>query len=171
MELSRRRGMLIDSAGAMSLRLPPRPPGQCGHYELLYSTSVFDCHSQIGGCLMLNDRKINVSFSARAEDVIRRFMKVAERTMPRASLVPIMTWHISGTFTNKVTGEVRTFGPGVDVGAIDPKKLTDELIVPMGDLRASGRTSIRRPAEIRFRGRFFCPYRQLISLPDPRFPD
>jgi hypothetical protein len=98
---------------------------------------------------MLNDRKINVSFSARAEDVIRRFMKVAERTMPRASLVPIMTWHISGTFTNKVTGEVRTFGPGVDVGAIDPKKLTDELIVPMGDLRVA----IRLPEELQSAGR------------------
>ena len=60
---------------------------------------------------MRNDRKINVSFSASAEDYIRRFMKVAEETMPNASLVPIITWYISGKFTNKVNGrgdEVRT---------------------------------------------------------------
>ncbi len=52
--------------------------------------------------------------------------------MPHASLIPVMDWHISGTFTNKVTGEVRALGPGVDVGAIDLKKLTDELIRPNG---------------------------------------
>jgi hypothetical protein len=88
---------------------------------------------------MRNDRKIDVSFSAPAEDVVRRFMKVAERTMPHASLVPIFTWHISGKFTNKATGEVTEYGPGVDIGAIDPEDLTDELIVPMG--RAQGRNS------------------------------
>jgi hypothetical protein len=93
---------------------------------------------------MRNDRKINVSFSASAEDVIRRFMKVAERTMPNASLVPVIAWYISGKFTNKATGEVRTFGPGVDVGAIDSKELTDELIVPMGGLKVA----IRLPEEL-----------------------
>jgi len=31
---------------------------------------------------MRNDRKIDVSFSASAEDYIRRFMKVAEETIP-----------------------------------------------------------------------------------------
>ncbi|MGO9232828.1 MAG: hypothetical protein ACLP4V_01580 [Methylocella sp.] len=86
---------------------------------------------------MHNDRKIDVSFSPRAEDVIRQFMKVAQRTMPHASLVPIINWWAKGTATNKVTGEVRTFGPSIDVGAIEPEKLTDELIVPMGDLKVA----------------------------------
>jgi len=93
---------------------------------------------------MRNDRKINVSFSVRAEDYIRRFMKVAEEAMPNASLVPIFTWYISGKFTNKVTGEVTKLGPGVDVGAIDPKDLADELIVPMGGLNVA----IRLPEEL-----------------------
>jgi hypothetical protein len=93
---------------------------------------------------MRNDRKINVSFSASAEDYIRRFMKVAEEAMPNASLVPIFTWHISGKFTNKVTGKVRTFGPGVGFGAIEPEKLADELIVPMGELNVA----IRLPDEL-----------------------
>jgi hypothetical protein len=39
---------------------------------------------------MRNDRKIDVSFSASAEGYIRRFMKVAERTVPSASLVPVI---------------------------------------------------------------------------------
>ncbi len=86
---------------------------------------------------MRNDRKIDVSFSPRTEDYIRRFMKVAERAMPHASLVPVIAWYISGTFTDKVTGKVRTLGPGVDVGAIEPEKLTDELIVPMGGLKVA----------------------------------
>jgi hypothetical protein len=93
---------------------------------------------------MRNDRKIEVSFSASAEDYIRRFMKVAERTMPNASLVPIFTWYISGKFTNKSTGEVTKLGPGVDVGAIDQKDLADELIVPMGGLKVA----IRLPDEL-----------------------
>jgi hypothetical protein len=93
---------------------------------------------------MRNGRKIKVSFSASAEDYIRRFMKVAEESMPNASLVPIFTWHISGKFTNKVTGEVRTFGPGVGFGAIEPEKLADELIVPMGGLKVA----IRLPEEL-----------------------
>src|ERR1700738_1068608 len=93
---------------------------------------------------MPNDRKINVSFSPSAEDYIRRFMKVAEETMPNASLVPMFAWHISGKFTNKVTGEVKTFGPGVDVGAIEQNKLTDELIIPMGGLKVA----IRLPEEL-----------------------
>jgi hypothetical protein len=93
---------------------------------------------------MPNDRKINVSFSPSAEDYIRRFMKVAEETMPNASLVPMFAWHISGKFTNKVTGEVRTFGPGVGFGAIEPEKLADELIVPMGGLQVA----IRLPEEL-----------------------
>ena len=86
---------------------------------------------------MRNDRKINVSFSASAEDYIRRFMKVAEETMPNASLVPIIAWYISGKFTNKSTGEVTKLGPGVGVGAIDPNDLADELIVPMGGLKVA----------------------------------
>lgn len=93
---------------------------------------------------MRNDRKIEVSFSASAEDYIRRFMKVAERTMPNASLVPIFTWYISGKFTNKSTGEVTKLGPGVDVGAIDRKDLADELIVSMGGLKVA----IRLPEEL-----------------------
>jgi GH43 family beta-xylosidase len=92
---------------------------------------------------MRNDRKINVSFSASAEDYICCFMKVAEETTPNANLVPVFAWHISGKFTNKVTGEVRTFGPGVDVGAIEPEKSTDELIVPIGGLKVA----IRLPDE------------------------
>ena len=93
---------------------------------------------------MRNDRKIDVSFSARAEDVIRRFMKVAERNMPHASLVPVIDWYISGTVTNKATGKVRTLGPGIDVGALDPKELTDELIVPMDGLKVA----IRLPEDL-----------------------
>jgi len=93
---------------------------------------------------MPNDRKINVSFSPSAEDYIRRFMKAAEETMPNANLVPMFAWHNSGKFTNKVTGEVRTFGPGVDVGAIELEKLTDELVVPMGRLKVA----IRLPEEL-----------------------
>ncbi len=38
---------------------------------------------------MRNDRKIDISCSASAEDYIRRFMEAAERTKPNASLVPI----------------------------------------------------------------------------------
>jgi hypothetical protein len=93
---------------------------------------------------MRNDRKIDVSFSPRAEDVIRRFMKVAERTMPHASLVPIIAWWIEGTFTDKVTGKVTKLGPSIDVGAIEPEKLTDELVVPMGELKVA----IRPPEEL-----------------------
>jgi hypothetical protein len=93
---------------------------------------------------MHNDRKIDVSFSASAEDVIRRFMKVAEETMPNASLVPVIDWHISAKFTDKVTGKVTNFGPGIGLGAIEPEKLTDELIVPMGGLKVA----IRLPEEL-----------------------
>ena len=93
---------------------------------------------------MRNDRKINVSFSASAEDVIRRFMKVAERTRPNARLVPIILWSIGGTFTNKVTGEVTKLGPDVDVGAIDPNDLADEFVVPLGGLKVA----IRLPEEL-----------------------
>ncbi len=38
--------------------------------------------------------------------------------MPNANLVPVIEWYISKKFTSKVTGEVRTFGPGVGVGAM-----------------------------------------------------
>jgi hypothetical protein len=93
---------------------------------------------------MRKDRKIDVSLSASAEDYIRRFIKVAEESMPSASLVPIFSWHISGKFTNKSTGEVRTFGPGVGIGAIEAEKLTDELIVPMSGLKVA----IRLPEEL-----------------------
>ena len=64
--------------------------------------------------------------------------------MPNANLVPIFTWYISGKFTSKATGEVTKLGPGVDVGAIDPKDLADELIVPMGGLKVA----IRLPEEL-----------------------
>jgi hypothetical protein len=93
---------------------------------------------------MRNDRKIDVSFSARAEDYIRRFMEAVERTKPHASLVPILIWWIEGTSTNKVTGKVTKYGPGVDVGAIEPEKLTDELIVPLGGLKIA----IRLPEDL-----------------------
>ncbi|HEY8032641.1 MAG TPA: hypothetical protein VIF02_09800 [Methylocella sp.] len=86
---------------------------------------------------MRNDKKIDVSFSASAEDVIRRFMKVAERTMPSANLVPVITWWVEGKFTDKVTGKVTKLGPSIDVGAIDTKKLTSELVVPMGGLKVA----------------------------------
>jgi hypothetical protein len=87
---------------------------------------------------------MDVCFSPRAEDVIRQFMKVAVRTMPHASLVPIITWWIEGTFTDKVTGKVTKYGPSIDVGAIDPNDLADELIVPMGDLKVA----IRLPEDL-----------------------
>jgi hypothetical protein len=86
---------------------------------------------------MRKDGEINVSFSASAEDVIRRFMKVAERTMPNANLVPVITWWVEGTFTEKLTRKVTKLGPSIDVGAIDTNKLTDELIVPMGGLKVA----------------------------------
>jgi hypothetical protein len=86
---------------------------------------------------MRNDRKMDVSFSPRAEDVIRRFMKVAERTMPNATLVPIINWWTEGTFTDKVTGKVTKLGPSIDVGAIEAEKLTDELVVSMGGLKVA----------------------------------
>jgi hypothetical protein len=86
---------------------------------------------------MRKDRKINVSFSASAEDIIRRFMKAVEQTEPNANLVPVITWWIEGKFTDKVTGKVTQLGPSIDVGAIDTNKLTDELIVPMGDLKVA----------------------------------
>jgi hypothetical protein len=76
---------------------------------------------------MPDDGKINVSFSASAEDVISRFMKAVERTGPHPSLVPIIIWWIEGTSTDKATGKVTKLGPSIDVGAIDPKDLADEL--------------------------------------------
>jgi hypothetical protein len=100
------------------------------------------------------DRKIGVSFSASAEDYIRRFMKVAEETMPNANLVPMLSWYISRKFTNKVTGEVKTFGPGVGVGAIELEKLADELIVPMGGLKVA----IRLPDELQSADRLTFDY-------------
>jgi hypothetical protein len=103
---------------------------------------------------MRNDRKIDVSFSASAEDYIRRFMKVAEEAMPNANLVPVMAWHLGGKFTSKATGEVRTFGPGVNVGAIEAEKLTDELVVPMGGLTVT----IRLPEELQSAGRLTFDY-------------
>jgi len=49
---------------------------------------------------------------------------------------------------------VRTFGPGIDVGAIDPKKLTDELIVAMGELEVA----IRLPEELKSADRLTFDY-------------
>ena len=86
---------------------------------------------------MRNDRKIDVSFSASAEDYIRRFMEAVERIRPNASLVPAIDWYISRKFTDKVTGKVTNFGPGIGIGAIEREKLTDELIVPMRGLRVA----------------------------------
>ncbi len=103
---------------------------------------------------MRNDRKIDVSFSANVEDNIRRFMKVAERTMPNARLVPVIGWYIGGKFTNKATGEVTKFGPGVGVGAIDPNDLADELIVPMGELKVA----VRLPEELQSADRLTFDY-------------
>jgi hypothetical protein len=40
---------------------------------------------------MRDDRKIDVSFSASAEDYIRRFIKAVEQTEPNANLVPVIT--------------------------------------------------------------------------------
>jgi hypothetical protein len=103
---------------------------------------------------MPNDGKINVSFSASAEDVIRRFMKAVERTRPHPSLVPIIIWWIEGTSTDKATGKVTKLGPSIDVGAIDPKKLTDELVVPMGELQVA----IRVPEELQSADRLKFDY-------------
>jgi hypothetical protein len=86
---------------------------------------------------MRNDKKIAVSFSASAEDVIRRFTKAVEQTEPNANLVPVITWWIEGKFTDKVTGKVTQLGPSIDVGAIEPNKLTEELVVPMGGLQVA----------------------------------
>jgi hypothetical protein len=138
MEPAWHKRMSIDSASTMSLCLPRSTARAARPLCIrLSSTSVLVCHSQIRGSLMRNDRQIDVSFSANAEDVIRRFMRVAQRTMPNASLVPIINWWTEGTFTDKVTGKVTKLGPSIDVGAIDPKKLTDELIVPMGGLEVA----------------------------------
>jgi len=89
-------------------------------------------------------RQPEISFSARAEDIIRRFMKVAERTVPHTSLVPTIAWYIETTFTDKETGKVTKYGPGIGVGAIEAEKLTDELIVQMGELKVA----IRLPEEL-----------------------
>ena len=86
---------------------------------------------------MRNDRKIDVSFSARAEDYIRRFMETVERTVPNANLVPVISWWIEGTFTDKATGKVTKLGPSIDAGAIEPEKLTDEPVVPMSGLKVA----------------------------------
>jgi hypothetical protein len=43
-----------------------------------------------------------------------------------------------------VTGEVKTFGPGIGVGAIEAEKFTDELIVQMGELKVA----IRLPEDL-----------------------
>ena len=59
-------------------------------------------------------------------------------------LVSVIDWHISAKFTDKVTGKVTNFGPGIGVGAIESEKLTDELIVPMGGLQVA----IRLPEEL-----------------------
>ncbi len=98
---------------------------------------------------MRNDGKIDVSFSASAEDYIRRFIEAVERTGPNASLVPIIIWWTEGTFTDKATGKVTKLGPSINVGAIEPEKLTDELIVPMGGLKVA----IRLPDELQSAGR------------------
>jgi hypothetical protein len=103
---------------------------------------------------MPNDGKINVSFSASAEDVIRRFMKAVERTGPHPSLLPIMIWWIEGTSTDKATGKVTKLGPSIDVGAIERKRLTDELIVPVGGLQVA----IRLPEELRSADRLTFDY-------------
>jgi hypothetical protein len=89
-------------------------------------------------------RRPEIAFSPRAEDYIRRFMKVAERTMPQTSLVPTIAWYIERTFTDKATGKVTKYGPGLGVGAIEAEKLTDELIVPMGELKVA----IRVPEDL-----------------------
>jgi hypothetical protein len=73
---------------------------------------------------MRNDKKIDVSFSASAEDVIRRFMKVGGANHAKRKLSPSFTWWVEGTFTDKVPGKVTKLGPRIDVGAIDSKKLT-----------------------------------------------
>jgi hypothetical protein len=54
----------------------------------------------------------------------------------------IIIWWTGGT--NKLTGKVTKYGPSIDVGAMDPKELTDELIVPMGGLKVA----IRLPEEL-----------------------
>jgi hypothetical protein len=120
----------------------------------LLSLSVLIITLRSEGSMMRIDRKIEVSFSASAEDYIRRFMKVAEETMPNANLVPVIEWYISKKFTSKATGEVRTFGPGVDVGAIEQNKLTDEVIVPMGGLKVA----IRLPEELQSADRLTFDY-------------
>ena len=89
-------------------------------------------------------RQPEISFSPPAENHIRRFMKVAERTMPQTSLVPTIAWYIERTFTDKATGKVTKYGPGISVGAIEAEKLTDELIVPMGELKVA----IRLPEDL-----------------------
>ena len=92
-------------------------------------------------------------------------MEAVERTRPNANFVPIILWSLGGTFTNKVTGEVRALGPDVGVGAIDPNDLADELIVPMGGLQVAIRLpkNSNPPTGCRFFGRFFCRRRPLIS--------
>jgi hypothetical protein len=64
-------------------------------------------------------------------------METVERTVPNASLVPVISWWTEGTFTDKATGKVTKLGPSIDVGAIEPEKLTDEPVVPMGGLKVA----------------------------------
>jgi hypothetical protein len=98
---------------------------------------------------MRTDRKADVTFSSSAKDYILRFMEAVERTAPHTSLIPIIMWYVDRTFTDKETGKVTKYGPGVGVGAIEPEKLTDELIVPMGGLKVA----IRLPDELQSAGR------------------
>ena len=52
---------------------------------------------------MRNDRKIDVSFSPRTEDVVRRFIEGrGDAPCPTQAWSQSLTWWIEGTFTDKV---------------------------------------------------------------------
>jgi hypothetical protein len=44
----------------------------------------------------------------------------------------------------QIAGKVTKLGPSIDVGVIEPEKLTDELIVPLGGLKVA----IRLPEDL-----------------------
>jgi hypothetical protein len=59
------------------------------------------------------------------------------RANQNANLVPVIGWWTEGAFKDKATGKVTKLGPSIDVGAIEPEKLTNELVVLMGGLKVA----------------------------------
>ncbi|MGP0059142.1 MAG: hypothetical protein ACLPID_07640 [Beijerinckiaceae bacterium] len=95
---------------------------------------------------MQNERKIDISFSARAEDYIRRFMDAVKATGPEAAdYIATVDWG-QCVFTARDTGETIHLGPHFGVGATGPKSLTDEPIAHLSDGLA---VALRLPEDLK----------------------